>query len=480
MAARNGGFLSAARFDTHSAIAVLTAALGLQAAALAQPGPNSSSGRPLRSVVARQSPDVVAEQDLIVPGAPVEVVRPRVVDDGRFEEVPSGGPVISDGPVVSDGMISDGMISDGMISNGSIDGSFAEAGPVFVGGGFGPGEGHGRPWFNAFCEPVGLAQRLAWLIHPHVKNTCWTGRVDALVLWRTAPQERPLYTTNPAVVPFSIVALDASHLESPAAGGARLQFFRHDPDGSLLEFGYLYGGQFFSEQLRPNFPGAYLTAPPGLDGVDFPDPVRGLDQVGAQLTGAIQSAEINRRVCVLDSTQFLYGFRWLQWYELSTVADTFGAVEEPPTFGADIYTTRTINNLWGGQIGFDSLLLRTRHNFRVEGLVKAGVYANNAGQNSRYQQLEEGQAPFSSQVTVNGWPASASFVGEVGMTGVVPLHENWDFRFGYLGLWVTGLAQPTNQLSGQNLAQGETPRGSLNTVGTVIVQGVTLGLEGRW
>jgi hypothetical protein len=37
-----------------------------------------------------------------------------------------------------------------------------------------------------------------------------------------------------------------------------------------------------------------------------------------------------------------------------------------------------------------------------------------------------------------------------------------------------------NQLSGQSLAPGEAVAGSLSTVGTVIVQGVTLGLEGRW
>jgi hypothetical protein len=82
---------------------------------------------------------------------------------------------------------------------------------------------------------------------------------------------------------------------------------------------------------------------------------------------------------------------------------------------------------------------------------------------------------------VNDWPASCSFVGEVGMTGVMPICENWDFRFGYLGLWLTGLAQPTNQLSGQSIAQGDVPpAGTLSTVGTAIVQGVTLGVEGRW
>ena len=52
-----------------------------------------------------------------------------------------------------------------------------------------------------------------------------------------------------------------------------------------------------------------------------------------------------------------------------------------------------------------------------------------------------------------------------------------------IGLWLQGLAQPTNQLRGQTLSSGgpDSPvRGSLNTAGSTVVQGVSLGLEGRW
>ena len=469
MAARTRGFRTVAGLHTLLACTAVVAAFGPGRHAYGQQG---WAGRNLRSVVVRQDDTAVTAGDGLVMSddAGVESVTPRAVDGVLLD--PQDGPV-AEGFASSDAVYAD----DGILVH---DGHQA-CGPECAPGCPHCMVGHnGRPWFNAVCEPVGLAQRLAGLLHHHGKDTCWTGRGDALILWRNAPQARPLYTTNPEVAGFSAIALDASQLESPAAGGGRLQLFRQDACGNILEFGYLYGGQFFSQRLLPFTPGAYLTAPPGLDGVDFPDPVRALDQVGAKLVGSIQSGEVNRRVGLWESTQFLYGFRWVQWYESSLVVDTFGAAEDPPTLGGDVYQTSTINNLWGGQIGFDSLLLRTKHGFRVEGLVKGGVYANNAGQTSRYIQLDAGVPPFVSSVTANDWPASASFVGEVGMTGVVPLHENWDFRFGYLGLWLTGLAQPTNQLSGQNLAQGEIPRGTLNTVGTVIVQGVTLGLEGRW
>jgi hypothetical protein len=62
----------------------------------------------------------------------------------------------------------------------------------------------------------------------------------------------------------------------------------------------------------------------------------------------------------------------------------------------------------------------------------------------------------------------------------VPVCCNWDFRFGYFGLWLTSIAQPSNQLSGQQLVQGPVTTGSLTTNGSVILQGLSLGLEGRW
>jgi len=164
-----------------------------------------------------------------------------------------------------------------------------------------------------------------------------------------------------------------------------------------------------------------------------------------------------------------------------SITDTYGA--GTAGVGQDIYENSALNNLWGGQIGIDTLLLRTRSGFRTEGIVKAGVYANNAGQNAVYRNLLGigGPEQFANSIRVREWPASASFVGEVGLTGVIPLDPNWDFRFGYLGLWLTGLAQPTSQLAGQNLAPpGDATTGTLNATGRAIVQGVTLGLEGRW
>jgi hypothetical protein len=340
--------------------------------------------------------------------------------------------------------------------------------------GCGHGCHHCPPLGNARCEPVGIWQRLHAL-DAH-NDICHVLRADALILWRNAPPSRQLFNTT-----TGLSILDADQFNSTAAGGGRLSYFRQNRCGEAWEATYLYGGRFTDNRTLPftaDATAGYLMAPPGIYGTS----IQPLNEVDAVLKASIQSAELNRRWALGPSAQFLTGFRWLQWFETVSITDTFGAGTD--SVGQDIYENSALNNLWGGQIGIDALLLRTRRGFRTEGIVKAGVYANNAGQNSVYRELVGiGGPEFSANsVRIRQWPASASFVGEVGLTGVIPLDPNWDFRFGYLALWLTGLAQPTSQLAEQNLALPPPlpPEGSLNATGRAIVQGVTLGLEGRW
>jgi hypothetical protein len=339
--------------------------------------------------------------------------------------------------------------------------------------GCGHGCHHCPPLGNALCEPVGIWQRLHALDAHH--GICHTFRADALILWRNAPPSRQLFDTT-----SGLPILNADQFNSPAAGGGRLSYFRQNRCGEAWEATYLYGGRFTDNRnlgFTTNPALGYIMAPPGIYGTSF----QPLNEVDTVLKASIQSAELNRRWALGPSAQFLTGFRWLQWFETVSITDTYGA--GTAGVGQDIYENSALNNLWGGQIGIDTLLLRTRSGFRTEGIVKAGVYANNAGQNAVYRNLLGigGPEQFANSIRVREWPASASFVGEVGLTGVIPLDPNWDFRFGYLGLWLTGLAQPTSQLAGQNLAPpGDATTGTLNATGRAIVQGVTLGLEGRW
>jgi hypothetical protein len=454
-----------------------------------------SNGRRIPTPYASQSTGQQIPQ-----GLPFEEIAPGNVANDSFDGGVQGEGVIVGSP-------------DGSGAEGGYDGSYAQQegsydnavegvyGSPFNGGyeggfdGQEPGQLHcngqcgngncnacqqgacGLPeWrYNAECEPMGLLQKM-YLLHRGLKSDGgWTGRVDALILSRNAPGNRPLYAFNQAAAG---TALNANQLESIAAVGPRLSLFHKDSCGNASWEGtYIYAGSFVSNKsLAPSL-GGYQLAAPGIYAIDAPSPT-GLDGATARLTSSLQSAELNRRWAWGSCTQFLAGFRWLQWQETLAINDAYAV--GTPDFGQDVYTTGCYNNLFGGQIGLDTALWQPSKYFRLEGLVKAGAYFNSAYQSSSYQNFVGGVPFEGNSVSAGQSPAVCSFAGELGLTGVVPVCCNVDFRFGYFGLWLTSLAQPANQLSNQVLIPAAPSYGSLTTNGNVVLQGLSLGLEGRW
>ena len=135
--------------------------------------------------------------------------------------------------------------------------------------------------------------------------------------------------------------------------------------------------------------------------------------------------------------------------------------------------------MYGGQIGLDGILYQAISGLRIDGLVKAGAFYNDAFQRSAYSQVANNTVLFSSQNRSES-PDGAAFVGEVGLTAIIPIHRNLDFRLGYFGLWIESLAQPSNQLGSQSISPTAQPASALDLTGGVVIQGVNLGLEGRW
>ena len=287
-------------------------------------------------------------------------------------------------------------------------------------------------------DPDGLIQRL----HDHHSESgaCWVARADALLLWRDSPPARPLIEAGTGA---AIPILDANQLNSTATGGVRGSLWRVDDcTGHAWELAYLYAGNFTAQRALPYVNGfPYTLSPPGIYGNNAGQP---FDSGTVKLLATLQSAELNRHFAS----------------------------------GPNFYSTDCMNNLFGGQIGVDACLL-TLGWLRVDSVVKAGAYYNEAGQTSRYTVVNAGTLETASAAVWQS-PAACSFVGEVGITGLVPISRNLDFRFGYLGLWLTGLAQPTQQLSGQEVNPGFPTAGTLTTNGGTLLQGLTLGLEGRW
>jgi hypothetical protein len=341
------------------------------------------------------------------------------------------------------------------------------------------GHGHGPT-----CHPSGPDDAPGLLqffkIHHDKKNTCLAFRADALLLWRNAPSSRPIYSTIvPDTDELGATALNASDLNSDVLAAPRLSLLRTDCDGHTLEATYLYAGNFYSERSLPFSPDGYATSPPGIFGNTWGPPDTSLDSAKAVLIGQLQSLELNSRHCIWGGmSQFLIGTRWLQWNETLQMSDSFFYAEPDPLAGKDFYETRCFNNLWGGQIGLDTLLLGRVGMSRVEGLIKAGAYYNAAGQVSSFGYAFNGGDTVTNQAQ-SGGPAACAFVGEVGLTAVLPITCSCDFRCGYSALWLANIAQPTKQLSDQQINQFDSVA-TLDTSGSVLLQGLSLGLESRW
>ena len=307
------------------------------------------------------------------------------------------------------------------------------------------------------CTPPGMLQ---WMKARHDHgNACWTGRADAVMLWRSAPYSRELVRTGP--VAGGTPVLNANQLESGMAAGPRIQLFRKNACGNAIEFGYLGAWNFQSEKLlRGTAPAAFAADLLG-NSASFQDG-------DVNLTSHIQTLELNSRtpMCA-GNVQFICGVRWLEW------AESFSLDTQTPGPGfTDNWSSRTVNNLYGGQIGIDALLYSNSW-LHVESVLKGGAYWNDALSRQMYQSNTAG----STEVSAYDTPSPAAFVGELGFTGVLPLTSWLDFRFGYLVFWLQGIAQPTRQLS---LPVSTTGDPLVLQDGGTVVQGLTLGLEGRW
>ncbi|MFM7207154.1 MAG: hypothetical protein ACKO4T_10870, partial [Planctomycetaceae bacterium] len=267
------------------------------------------------------------------------------------------------------------------------------------------------------------------------KHACWTLRADTLALWRNAPPQRAIFSTiDPVAGGLGPTALDAANLNSDVLAAPRLSFLRTDCDGRTLEATYLYAGNFYSDRSVPYARNGYVTSPPGIYGNEWGVQGTQLNSANATLLGQLQSLEFNARHCFWQgSCQFLVGMRWLQWNETLRMQDSFSAPPPPAPItdqGVDFYDTQCFNNLWGGQIGIDSVLLGSAGMARIEGLVKAGAYYNHAGQYSSYRYATSSGGAFSAAARADG-PAACSFVGELGLTAVMPVSSRWDVRCGY-------------------------------------------------
>lgn len=315
---------------------------------------------------------------------------------------------------------------------------------------------------SACCPPD--CCRVPHVLDPLGVDPLWSGRAEALLLWRQSPQGLVLFENAAGGT-----ALDAGQLGSGLAAGPRLTLFRHTGDDGAIEFNFLRVQTFEAVRQLPSSTEGYFQTSHGIYCCPSDIPA---NDVAANYSSGLQSFELNRRFPTDGGWQWLTGFRWVEWREAIGIGTSFadGLILEG-------YQTSTFNDLYGWQAGADSILYGLGGPFRIEGLGKAGVYYNNAVQTS-VRTTTATEPP--SALAVSSTIGQAAFVGEVGLTAVYDIYDWLSVRAGYAAFWLGGIAQAPNQLVAQELCPGQSITGRTDTGGSVWVQGITIGLEARY
>ena len=290
-------------------------------------------------------------------------------------------------------------------------------------------------------------------------DATWVAQVDALWLWRGNVPSVPLFTD-----PAGGVALDANEVNPTAATGPRVGLIRKIGECHAIEGTWLNVGTF--EGTRDLPPGDYASV--SLGGLP---PYS--DIVGATVStwSMFRSAELNGRAWYGGPITWLAGFRWIEWDDRMSIAAT-DATDTTSQFDATAG-----NNLYGAQFGADVGFWNSHGLFRVDGIGKAGVYYNRAA----YQRTNAVATDAFGAVDPLGSAAAAadtvSFMGEVGVNASVSITRWLSWRAGYSVFWLAGVATAPQQFDASDLSAGT---GTVNTDGSVLLHGVTTGLEARW
>ena len=287
----------------------------------------------------------------------------------------------------------------------------------------------------------------------------WVGQVDALMLWQGNIASRPLYVDG-----AGLPVLNVNQAQPPMTAGPRFALFLNVDPVSSIEGNYFNVQSFNGEQSPGVTAGGYVMN--NLAGLGFGS----IDWARVTTTGQIQSAELNwrRRPCGSPLT-WLAGFRWVEWNQSMRLFDLYSGI----TPGSEQFDALTGNDLYGGQMGADLCLWNNNGPVQVNGIGKAGIFYNSAYQRMTY--TASGSEPLQASAVAD----QTAFFGELGANASVRL-TNWlSWRAGYSLFWLSGVATPAAQLSTTDI--GVTPAtATINTNGSVLLHGVTTGLEARW
>lgn len=277
-------------------------------------------------------------------------------------------------------------------------------------------------------------------------------------------------------------ALGGNDLQQGFCGGPRVGLTRRGDGGYDLELSYFQiDGWRNDKAVVPDDPGDCLVMrAPGrwLSPAVTPGGWVGWIQTNQSSTQAmaweyatqLRNAELNvwsNRACPLT---LLAGFRWVNLSE-----DLAGALS-PPTISTEppFWNTTTSNNLFGFQIGANGKVLQ-RGRFSIDGLIKAGIYDNNAEQTTAVSVIAKQVSTASASTN------HAAFVGETGLQCSYQVTRALSLKAGYQLIWLEGVALAPGQIqetyTTTKIFDNSVQALGINCSSGVFYHGATVGLE---
>jgi hypothetical protein len=311
----------------------------------------------------------------------------------------------------------------------------------------------------------------------------WTVAADFIFLDRLGGANQTLVETVPRSVPYESLrqtpgteALNSSAIQQGFCGGPRVDLIRRGDADCDLELSYFqiegWTGYGNVGPVDPSSQWLVMRAPGGSPPGGFiqtnQDPVRP-QAMDWEYGSKLYNAEFNVRWRRSSELTLLAGFRWVGLHE-----SLLGALEPPFIPGEPpFWNATTTNNLYGFQIGADWKVF-DRGRYSLDGLIKAGLFDNNALQTTDVS-IHKLVIP-SSASTNHG-----AGVGEIGLQCQYRFTEDLVLKAGYEVLWIGGVALAPGQIQetyiNTGLVYSTVQAMGVNSNSSVFYHGATAGFE---
>lgn len=321
----------------------------------------------------------------------------------------------------------------------------------------------------------------------------WTASVEAIVLNRTGGVSRALIERVPGSVHFNDTfttpgteAFNSSEFQQGFSGGPKLDLIYQSTSGYSTELAYFnIFNQSATKAVGPHDPADWLVMrAPGFfwQTQDFP-----YQAMVWSATTSLYGIEANRRLALSNQVTILAGFRWLQLNDnlegTLTPADATAPTwknDNPDIFHITagdtaagnyppFWNTSTVNNLYGFQVGVNGTILELGR-FSLDGLVKIGIYDNDAEQSTGVS-LQKVVYPTSASAN------QVAFASEAGLQLKYHVMSGMKLKAGYEALWLEGVALAPGQIQETFTTVSGVRALGVNCGSNVLFQGFTAGLE---